>query len=63
MLKNAYFLAKICADTAENEQRFAEFLPKTGNYPTGQALVLDGSVKRREEGGAPGASRRHLGCK
>ena len=35
MLQNAYFLAKIGADTAENEQHFAEFLPKTGNYPTG----------------------------
>ena len=30
MLQNAYFLAKIGADTAENEQHFAEFLPKTG---------------------------------
>ena len=28
MLQNAYFLAKIGADTAENEQHFAEFLPK-----------------------------------
>ena len=27
MLKNAYFLAKIDADTAENEQQFAELLP------------------------------------
>ena len=26
MLKNAYFLAKIGADTAENEQQFAELL-------------------------------------
>ena len=33
MLKNAYLLAKIRADTAENEQHFAEMLPKTGNYP------------------------------
>ena len=31
---NAYFLAKIGADTAENEQHFAENLPKIGNYPT-----------------------------
>ena len=31
MLQNAYFLAKIGGDTAENEQHFAEFLPKTGN--------------------------------
>ena len=35
MLSNAYFLAKIGADTAENEQHFAEILPKNGNYPTG----------------------------
>ena len=35
MLQNAYFLAKIGADTAENERNFAELLPKTGNYPTG----------------------------
>ena len=35
MLSNAYFLAKIRFDTAENEQHFAEILPKTGNYPTG----------------------------
>ena len=27
MLQNAYFLAKIGADAAENEQHFAEILP------------------------------------
>ena len=36
MLQNAYFLAKIGADTAENERHFAEILPKIGNYPTGR---------------------------
>ena len=35
MLQNAYLLAKIGADTAENEQQFAENLPKICNYPTG----------------------------
>ena len=35
MLKNAYLLAKISADTAENEQHLAEILPKTGIYRTG----------------------------
>ena len=35
MLQNAYFLAKIGADTAENEQHFAEILLRPGNYPTG----------------------------
>ncbi len=34
MLKNAYLLAKIGADTAENERNVAEILPKIGNYPT-----------------------------
>ena len=29
MLQNAYFLAKIGADTAENEQHYAEILPTT----------------------------------
>ena len=28
MLKNAYFLAKIGADTAENERKFAEIKPE-----------------------------------
>ena len=35
MLQNAYLIAKIGADTAENERNFAENLPKIGNYPTG----------------------------
>ena len=34
MLQNAYFLAKIGADTAENERNLAEILPKIGDYPT-----------------------------
>ena len=32
MLHNSYLLAKIGADTAENERKFAENLPKIGNY-------------------------------
>ena len=40
MLQNAYF----GADTAENEQHFAEILPKNGNYPTGSAAL--GGVER-----------------
>jgi hypothetical protein len=31
MLQNAYLVAKIGADTAENERNFAEILPKIGN--------------------------------
>ena len=32
MLQNAYLLAKIGADTAENERNFAENLPKIGEH-------------------------------
>ena len=32
---NAYLLAKIGDDTAENERNLVEMLPKIGNYPTG----------------------------
>ena len=38
MLQNAYLLAKIGADTAENERDFAEILPKTGNLPFAASL-------------------------
>ena len=37
MLQNAYLLAKIGADTAENERKFSENLPKIGNDPPGPA--------------------------
>ena len=40
MLQNAYLVAKTGADTAENEQHFAEILPKTGNNPTGPRPLL-----------------------
>ena len=53
MLKNAYFLAKIGADTAENEQHFAEFLPigrrvadRSGPWAAGPAAPLS---KQRKE--------------
>ena len=36
MLQSAYLLAKIGADTTENERNYAEILPKIGNYPTGR---------------------------
>ena len=39
---NAYLRAKIGADTAENERKFAEILPKTGNYrPPRRAADLE----------------------
>ena len=49
MLQNAYFLAKIGADTAENEQHFAEILAKTGNYREPQGAA--GLRHHRERGG------------
>ena len=40
MLQNAYLLAKIGADTAENEPKFVKKLLKIGNYPTGPDRLL-----------------------
>ena len=56
MLSNAYLLAKIGADTAENEQHFAEILPKIGNYPTGRlgGLRREDSANARIDGAAGG---------
>ena len=34
MQQNAYLLAKIGADAAENERNFAKNLPRIGSYPT-----------------------------
>jgi len=39
-----FLLAKIGADTAENEQHFAEILPKFGNYPTEPPLPPRGAT-------------------
>ena len=47
MLQNAHFLAKIGADTAENEQHFAEILPKIGNYPTSAVLNFSSASAHR----------------
>ena len=52
MLQNAYFLAKIGADTAENEQHFAEILPI--GRRVANRLVLR---PRAEDGHRRGASQ------
>ena len=44
MLKNAYLLEEIFADTAENERHFAENLPKIGNYSTARQPAAGGGV-------------------
>ena len=49
MLQNAYFLAKIGVDTAENERNFAENLPKF------RAVAAAVEVPRRHEGVHRGA--------
>ena len=55
MLQNAYFLAKIGADTAENERHFAEKLPKIDIYPTdpapcaATASTVVGPVRDRQQ--------------
>ena len=56
MLQNAYLLAKIGADTAENEQHFAEILPKSSNYHAcgGDAHVCDMYGRAAREGRAEG---------
>ena len=52
MLQNAYLLAKIGADTAENERHFAENLPKIGDWVAddcragGVQVVVTGMVRR-----------------
>ena len=58
MLQNAYFLAKIGADTAENEQHFAEILP-TGRR-VADRCPPKGAPGRPALKAAPAASLREL---
>ena len=61
MLQNAYLLAKIGADTAENDRKFAENLPKIGNYTTGPLPARGGQGRRggaRAGGGRAGRGGR-----
>ena len=66
MLQNAYFLAKIGADTAENERNSAENLPKICNYPTGPLprrhdVAEPAPDPRRAERAAQGHGREQSG--
>ena len=56
MLQNAYFLAKIGADTAENEQHFAEILPIGRRVADRLRLVFRRRAVLRLPG-APGEER------
>ena len=55
MLKNAYLLAKIGADKAENERKFVKNLPKVCREPTSRsssgAGASSGAGTRRAGGG------------
>ena len=55
MLQNGYLLAKIGADTAENERNFGQNLPKIGNYPT----ATPQRRRRRRRPGRPDRALRH----
>ena len=62
MLSNAYFLAKIGADIAENEQHFAEILPKfcqPTRYPPTPPTQSHRSGDRSEGRCSSGKSRWH----
>ena len=56
MLKNAYFLAKIGADTTENEQHFAEILPIGRRVAAGAADRRGGARRAGDPRPARGAS-------
>ena len=56
MPKNAYLLAKIGADTAENEQHFAEILP------IGRRVAVDTVYEVAESGRLRRPSRRGAAC-
>ena len=55
MLQNAYFLAKIGADTAEIEQHFAEILPTDALWRLGGSAREPASPPAPPAGGSGGA--------
>ena len=72
MLQNAYFVAKIGTDTAENEQHFAEILPtdargrpagggRAGRVPVGVAEVLGVRVEEDDEVARARVVEQHAG--
>ena len=67
MLQNAYFLAKIGVDTAENKRNFAENLPTLCNYPTGprppKAPSSAGSPRPTPRPAAQLSPQSHVFCK
>ena len=49
MLQNAYFLAKIGADTAENEQHFAEICQKLATTRRNWKLLATAEARLRPQ--------------
>ena len=65
MLQNAYFLAKIGADTPENEQHFAEILPIGRRVGDPDGRAADARRRRRSgsaSAGSSGTSACSAGC-
>ena len=60
MLQNAYFLAKIGADTAENEQHFAEILPTDALWRRRHSRFGSGDMPLHRAAGAQAAELSHL---
>ena len=61
MLQNAYFLAKIGADTAENEQHFAEILPTDALCPPALRSAAPSTPRGSDRWGAEAGGRRREG--
>ena len=61
MLQNAYWIAKIGADTAENEQHFAEMLPIGRRVADRWTVVLEDT--RERDPGSLGGPRVHEGLR
>ena len=67
MLQNAYLLAKIGADTAENEQHFAEILPTDGaavppRVAAEKRLSTNRAAAGRGASGAVGVRAKLVAC-
>ena len=63
MLQNAYFLAKIGADTAENEQHFAEILPIGRRVADGKLRELAADLRRGSADLSPSVPASFDDCK
>ena len=63
MLSNAYLLAKFRFDTAENERKFAENLPKIGNVTLAWRCAHSPALSRGVAGGDARGARGRGGAR